>query len=84
MTEKATVNRDVLMDAIAALLEDAIREGATPYDIVSTLVAVMTNVLGTLKPENREEAATFITSRLPLGINYEEFIAAKKARTQPH
>ena len=76
-------DRDVLMNAIMALLDDAVREGAKPYDIVSTMAAVMANVLGALKPDAREEAAAFLVSRLHVGINYEDFVAAKEARGRP-
>jgi len=74
--------RQVLMDAVLDLVEDAMREGATPYDIVSTMAAVIANVFGALKPDVREEAAVFLISRLPLGINYEAFIAAKEAKAR--
>jgi hypothetical protein len=84
MTDKPIDNRDVLMDAFMALLEDAIREGATPYDVVSTMLAVITNVIGALKPDAREEAAALITSKLHLGVNYEATIAAKEAKAQRH
>jgi hypothetical protein len=79
-----TDNRDDLMSAVMDLLKDAIRDGATPYDIMSTLVAVMTNVLGAMKPDVREEAAALIASKLPLGINYEATVAAKEAKTRGH
>jgi hypothetical protein len=75
-----TDDRDVLTHAILDLIARAIEEGATPYDIVSTLAAVINNVLGNLKPELREETVAFLVSTLRLGISFEDFVAAKETK----
>jgi hypothetical protein len=73
-------DREKLMHDIMDLLDAAHQRGATPYDLVSTLAAVTCNLLGGLKPDNREEAAAFFTSRLSLGVNFEEFIESRERR----